>query len=95
MASLDNMKEVSRLLRATSSWWRPIIGWACTANAWIVLVILPINGVHIAAEELYAMLTFDALVVGIRGFEKLRANANYGDMNIKESYYYDNPNNPG
>lgn len=64
---------VSRRLAATSAWWRPIIGWACTCNAWLILVLLPMRGIHIPSDELYAMLGFDALVIGIRGWEKMRA----------------------
>ncbi len=67
------MNEISRRLRATSVWWRPVAGWACTANVWLVLVILPAMGINIPAEELYAMLAFDGLVIGLRGWEKLKA----------------------
>jgi len=31
------------------------------------------RGIHIPSDELYAMLGFDALVIGIRGWEKMRA----------------------
>ena len=71
---------MSRRLKATTVWWRPVAGWACTANVWLVLVVLPLRDIHIKAEELYAMLAFDGLVIGLRGWEKLRAPA-------KESYY--------
>lgn len=67
------MNEISKRLKATSAWWRPVAGWACTANVWIVLVVLPIMGINIPAEELYAMLAFDGLVIGLRGWEKLKA----------------------
>lgn len=62
----------SRRLKATTVWWRPLAGWACTANVWLILVVLPVQGVHIKAEELYAMLAFDALVIGLRGWEKYK-----------------------
>ena len=65
--------QVSRRLKATTVWWRPVTGWACCANAWLILVVLPAMGTHIKAEELYAMLAFDGLVIGLRGWEKLKA----------------------
>jgi len=66
--------DMSKLLHITTRWWRPLTGWACTVNAWVILVILPLQGVHLKAEELYAMLAFNGLVVGLRGWEKMRAN---------------------
>lgn len=60
----------TKALRATSQWWRPIIGWACTVNVGLVLVYLPLAEREVPADILYAMLSFDALVVGLRGWEK-------------------------
>lgn len=76
------LSYVSKRLLATAAWWRPITGWACTVNAWLILVILPLMGVHTKSDELYAMLAFDGLVIGLRGWEKLKSsNSEYSNVN--------------
>lgn len=65
----------SRWLIATTRWWRPVTGWICVANLFVATVLLPLIARPMAEGELFAILGFDAVVFGLRSYDKMRGTS--------------------